>query len=399
MNQIHRKKLYLVSLMASVVATAIGSGTMGVMLSSVIEAYSLKTAQEGYMSSCISVGALAALLGGILLRGHISKPSFIFGGGMLMSAMLLLKALKMPFEGFLVACTAMGVGMGTMDSFQSAFLADLIPDRAAQGLGLLHGIFGVGGFALPLVLHRLLLAHTWRNVYLMLGIVCLALTLQFGLVSKWMTNDRLCTVKFETSELLSQIRVYTKETYFFVLLLCIFLGAAAQNGILVWTVRYVSDTLRNETIAPLCLAAFWIASTISRVITPRLTAKPSAVLAIGSALTSITWTAGVLSGKAEMMLICSIIGGLGSGCCIPVLLSEGAGFSPNNTGLITSIMMIVKTAGQILMPLVVSVMRAMNGEVVGMLLIAAMFFADAIAVAGLLWVERRRVVKEKSDMQ
>ena len=141
MDRAQKKKLYLTSLMVSVVATAIGSGAMGVMLSSIIDAYDLQTAQEGYMSSCISAGALAALLGGILLRGRVSKPAFIFWGGTLMSVMLLLKGTAIPFGVFLAVCTAMGLGMGVMDSFQSAFLADLIPERSARGLGVLHGIF------------------------------------------------------------------------------------------------------------------------------------------------------------------------------------------------------------------------------------------------------------------
>ena len=347
MDRAQKKKLYLTSLMVSVVATAIGSGAMGVMLSSIIDAYDLQTAQEGYMSSCISAGALAALLG----------------------VMLLLKGTAIPFGVFLAVCTAMGLGMGVMDSFQSAFLADLIPERSAQGLGVLHGIFGVGGFALPLALHRLLAGHGWRQVYVMIGLVCLALMLQFGLASRKMAHDRLFAVKLETSGNFSQIRNFIKQPYFFVLLLCIFLGAAAQNGVLVWTVRYVSGTLKSEALAPLC--------------------RPSAVLAAGSALTAAVWTAGIVSENAVMMLICCIIGGLGSGCCIPVLLSEGAAFSPENTGLITSILMIVKTIGQILMPLAVSAIRASIGETAGMLLIAAAFLADAVAVAGLIYVKKK----------
>ena len=227
------------------------------------------------------------------------------------------------------------------------------------------------------------------QVYVMIGLVCLALMLQFGLASRKMAHDRLFAVKLETSGNFSQIRNFIKQPYFFVLLLCIFLGAAAQNGVLVWTVRYVSGTLKSEALAPLCLSLFWIASTVSRVMTPRLPVRPSAVLAAGSALTAAVWTAGIVSENAVMMLICCIIGGLGSGCCIPVLLSEGAAFSPENTGLITSILMIVKTIGQILMPLAVSAIRASIGETAGMLLIAAAFLADAVAVAGLIYVKKK----------
>ena len=55
MDRAQKKKLYLTSLMVSVVATAIGSGAMGVMLSSIIDAYDLQTAQEGYMLSLIHI--------------------------------------------------------------------------------------------------------------------------------------------------------------------------------------------------------------------------------------------------------------------------------------------------------------------------------------------------------
>lgn len=51
--------------------------------------------------------------------------------------------------------------------------------------------------------------------------------------------------------------------------------------------------------------------------------------------------------------------------------------------------MIVKTIGQILMPLAVSAIRASIGETAGMLLIAAAFLADAVAVAGLIYVKKK----------
>lgn len=191
MDRAQKKKLYLTSLMVSVVATAIGSGAMGVMLSSIIDAYDLQTAQEGYMSSCISAGALAALLGGILLRGRVSKPAFIFWGGTLMSVMLLLKGTAIPFGVFLAVCTAMGLGMGVMDSFQSSISCRSDSGALGAGAWLYCMVFSVWA-----ALHcrwrciGLLAGHGWRQVYVMIGLVCLALMLQFGLASRKMAHDR-----------------------------------------------------------------------------------------------------------------------------------------------------------------------------------------------------------------
>lgn len=386
------RKAYGISLMVSVVATAIGSGMMGVMLGSIVETYRLLTVQEGYMSSCISVGALAALVGGIFLRSRVTKPAFITWGGVLMAAMLVLIGLPSSFPVLLAECVLMGLGMGIMDSYQSAFLADLVPERSAQALGLLHGIFGIGGFALPLILRRLLKRFFWWRIYWMVGWLCLLLVLQFGLVS-WRIGDRFsANHRLERSDGVRELFGFVGQAPFLVLLLSIFLGAAAQNGILVWTIRFVSGTLHDPELAPVCLSLFWITSTVSRIFTPRLPFRPSAVLAAGSAVTAVAWICGILSGSPRAMLICCGVSGLGSGCCIPVLLSEGAASSPENTGLTTSLLMMVKTAGQILMPLAVSAMRAGLGETMGMLLIGITFLADAGAVLGMLLVQRKRKI-------
>lgn len=43
------------------------------------------------------------------------------------------------------------------------------------------------------------------------------------------------------------------------------------------------------------------------------------------------------------------------------------------------------------MPLAVSAIRASIGETAGMLLIAAAFLADAVAVAGLIYVKKKKI--------
>lgn len=389
----NKKKLYILSLMLSVVATAIGSGAMGVMLNEIVSGYSLATFQEGFMSSCISAGALMALFIGIALRSRIHKYQFISFGGLLMAVMLLLKGMPVPFSVFLLMCFAMGLGMGVMDSFQTAYLADLLPDNTAKGLGVLHGIFGIGGFALPLVLHSLLRTLSWRSVYLLLGGFCLILILQFSLSTSLMKKEKLIPDKLEKSSSFAQMKSFSKDSYFLLLLICMFLGAASQNGILVWTVRYVSTSLKSLELAPICLSVFWIASTVSRVFAPYLPFSSIGIIAAGAIFSGIAWGAGVMSETPGGVLAACIVAGLASGCCMPMLLNEGAVFNRDNTGLITSVLMIVKTVGQILCPVFISQLKAAGGVRISMLMIAFLFFLNGIVA----WIMTRMKLRRSVD--
>ena len=179
-----QRKMYVASLLLSVAATSIASGAMGIMMNPVIDFYSLESSQEGMMSSCISAGALLALVLGMFFRNRVIKADFIVWGGFLLSIMLIAKGVSMSFPAFLAVCFLMGVGTGITDSYQSAFMADILGAEAKKGLGILHGIFGMAGFILPLCLSRLLETNTWHHVYLMIGSFSLILVLQFLVSTK-----------------------------------------------------------------------------------------------------------------------------------------------------------------------------------------------------------------------
>ena len=87
-----------------------------------------------------------------------------------------------------------------------------------------------------------------------------------------------------------------------VLLLSMILGAMAQNGVVVWVVRYVPSCLKNPGLSPLCLSVFWVTTAVSRVAVPRLRIQPLKFLAYGSVLAGMIWVLGVFSEKGILML-------------------------------------------------------------------------------------------------
>ena len=384
-----KKRLCIGALLFSVVATAAANNAMGVMLSHIVKDFSLLSSQEGLMSSCISSGALTALVIGIFLRGRVSKVQFIIGGGLLMSVMLFCKSLPMPFAFFLATCFMMGTGMGIMDSCQSSFLTDIDPVRASKNLGVMHGIFGLGGFTLPLLLHRLLQAVSWRMAYRIISLICFVLVVQFLLTTRSVRKEIPAVSRLEKSRDSGKSGAFLRSPHFLLLLLAMILAAMAQNGILVWVIRYVQTVLGNENLAPLCLSFFWVCSTVSRIFVPYLPVRPLTFLAVGSLVSALSWLAGIALGNPAVMLFVCMIAGLSSGCGMPVLLGEGARISSGNTGLVTNMLMIIKTIGQILMPVIVSTAVVAVGFTNAMRLTGILFAADGLVIAAILYFHRK----------
>ncbi len=367
-------KIYNASLKLSVVATALWSGILAVLLSDIIESYSLSGTREGLMSSMISIGALVALIATILCQGKFKKTQIIIVGGFLASATLLAKSIPMPFTMFLIACFVMGFGHGTADSCQSSFLADLNPGNTSRHMGFLHGIFGIGGVLTPILLQRLLKQFEWRTIYGIVGVACMLLIAQFAFVTHHMKTRVSVASRIEPRLTPADVKAFFRNKFYVYLLCCIFFGAAAQSGIIVWTIRYVFVTFNNPEIAAVCLSVFWIATTISRFCAPLLPLQTSQIMAWGAFISAATWAVALAINLPLAMCIACGITGLASGSCIPMSLSEGAAINPEETGFSTSILMIFKTIAQILSPIIVAFVMSLNDMRTGMVT-ASVFFA------------------------
>lgn len=371
-------RIFNISLNVSVLATALWSGILAVVLSDIINHYALIGTQEGLMGSMISTGALIALLTTIFLQGRLKKTQIIILGGLLVSAVLMIQGIPMAFLLFLLACFVMGFGHGAVDSSQSAFLADLNQGDTARHMGALHGIFGIGGMLTPILLHRLLQRFDWRTIYIIAGLICLILIAQFAVVTRYMRPRVSVASRKEPKLTLEGAREFFGSRSSVLILLALFFGAAAQSGIIIWTIRYVSVSLASPEIAAVCLSIFWITTTISRFASPMLPMRPSRIVTLGAFIAAVTWTIALLINHPLGMCVASGITGLVSGSCIPMMLSEGAAINPEKTGFSTGILMICKTIGQIVSPIIVAFVMSLGSMRTGMYVTSVLFVLNGI---------------------
>lgn len=367
-------RLYNITLKLSVISTAICSGILAVLLNDIIESYQLKGTQEGLMSSMISIGALTALITSILLQGYFKKSRLIVFSGLTAAAALILKGISMPYLIFLTVCLLMGFGNGMADSYQSSFLADLNKEDTPRHMGAMHGIFGIGGVLTPVIFSKMLKHFYWRTVYIIAGIICIVFILQFAAISHFLEKRLSLVSKTEPKFSLNNFKNLLFNRHFVMLLLCIFFCAAAQSGMTVWTIRYVSMYLKSSDLSGLCLSAFWTASTVSRFCSPLIPWKPCKIIAAGAFISAITWTIALVINVPVSIFIACIMVGLASGSGIPLSLSEGTSMYGGQTGFATSMLMFFKTVGQILSPIMIAFISSKCQMRAGMLA-TSVFFA------------------------
>ena len=382
---------YNISLKASIVATALWIGIMAVFLTDIINNYQLLVNQEGLMNSMFSVGALIALVANISLQARFKKSAIIVVFGFIAAGSLLLQGIPMSFMFFLGSCLLMGFGSGAADSCQSALLADLNPEDTAKQMGSLHGIFGVGGVLTPIFLSELAKHFHWRQVYVMTGLIACAFILQFAVVSTRMNKKMTVSEHIEPKLSLADFREALKNKSFVFVLMCIFFGGAAQSGIIVWIIRYVSEFLQNPGIAALCLSVFWVATTLSRFSAPLLPFSPAQVVGVGAILAALVWAAAISLGNSVLICIACGIVGLFTGSCIPMTVSVGAAIFPKATGFSTSMLMIFKTIAQTLSPIMVAFAMESTTTRTGMYLTSIFFILNGLF--GLLLVEKKTKLK------
>jgi MFS family permease len=375
----------------SVISTAICSGILVVLLNDIITCYQIKGTQEGLMSSMISVGSLTALFTTIFLQGRFKKANFIIVSGLLATVMMIIQGIPMSFPMFLAAGLLMGYGNGGMDSCQSSFLADLNKEDTPRHMGAMHGIFGIGGVLTPIILKTMLRYYHWRTVYMIVGMVCLLLVVQFAIVTNYLKLRVSVVGKIEPKFSVMGIKKFIANKYTILLLLSLLFGAAAQSGMIVWTIRYVSLYLNSPELAGFCLSVYWIASTVSRFCSPMMPWKPYQFLTFGAITSAIIWALALVINLPIVIFVACILVGLASGSCIPMSLSEGVAINPEQTGISTSMLMIFKSFGQILSPIVVAFMSSMYDMRVGMLITAIFFGINGIF--GILMI--REKVKSK----
>ncbi len=345
-------KILTVSLLLMVCGYSMSFNILSNTMDPLVSEFSLTGAAQGLMTSMMSLGSMVPLLIIPFLQGRISKAWLIFGASVLQVLMLLLTGLSVNFGMLLTACVLLGMGNNFTDSCVNSYMVDLHPENSAGCLGLLHGFYGIGGLLTPIIVNFIMEKSGWRSGYYAAACIYAVICVLFAVVGLRSRSGSSATEPakespFTAAMLAEYLR--TPRNIFFLVAAALY--AAAQIGLLGWVVRYTSVQFNDPQTGSMCLTAYWICTTVCRLVTPRLSVKTSILLFVGAMSACVFHVIGIISGSAVGMLIACGLIGLTSGQWIPVMISEATRGNEDRTSLITCGIFLVMGLARMLIPL------------------------------------------------
>lgn len=355
------------ALLVAMLAYACANSLMNVLLNDVIDAFAVVGTQQGYMSSMISVGTLAAVISTPFLQGRLKKTTIIILSGLLLTLGALLTGASASFPMLIGVGTILGVGVGWIDVTLSAAMIDAHPSDAPKYLGVLHGFFGIGGLAAPVIITALLAYLTWRGVYFTFGVFLVAAFSVVFFLFRAARGTSSSAAPAEAPLTAADIAGYVKRGRNWLLIICSVMAFTTQTGIVVWIMRYLQIRFGTDALGGAAISLYWVFLTINRFLAPRLPVKPMKLFTVGSALFALAMFIGIAADSPAALCAAIAVGGMTSGHLIPVLLSECAAGYEGQSTLTTSAVMLSMCASRIVTPLLMAWLTVAASPVAGML--------------------------------
>ena len=352
-----------IALLICMVAYAFANSLLSVLLNDVIDAFSIAGAKQGLMTSMMSVGTLAAILVTPLLQGRFSKRSVILASGVILGVGSVLTASAGSFFTLLALCVFIGLGVGWIDVDLSADMLDTHPRDSTKYLSLLHGFYGVGGLAAPLVIAAMMTSLSWRGAYRGVGLLVLAAV---GAAALLFRSGQKSAAASEEKLKRADLSAYFSSGRNWVLIACAFLSFVMQTTIIAWVVRYFKLSFGTDALGGAAISIYWVCLTISRFLFPRLHMKPMRLYTLGSLLFALVMAAGILLHSPAALCVACGLGGLTSGHMIPVMIGVCAVGYEGKSTLTTSIVMLTMCIGRFVTPLLMAWLTAAVSADAGM---------------------------------
>lgn len=383
-----KNKFFIVGIYSMMFMAAVGSTTQGIMLTHYIDFYNLKSVNQGMMSTAQSIGQFASLFIVGFLIGKFRKSGILAFSAFVVAVIFFVISKGIPFTFFILLYAIYGLAFGFIDSLASSIMVDYFKDRSAAFMNLLHGIYGVGGLAGPLLIKwGESCGFTWQMNLVVIGVlssIASVIYISAAAVRRVGSIELDCAAR---KTKLTDVTSFLMNKKGWLLVSCAFLYGSHQIGITVWIVRYISDYLETPQWGPIALSAFWIAIATSRLMCSRLKISKYAMLWKGHLLSGIVVVLGVLSGNGFIMMICTGICGFAEGAILPLTLDIACHWTIEKTSVGSSVILFAHYMGSIITPLIMALVISEISIKAGMIIPGVLSLMAAVLAIQLNKIE------------
>jgi fucose permease len=279
----HRNRFFFV-LAFGFVLLGMGVTVPGVTWPSVAESFGRSLAELGYVTLLFGSGyTVSSFLSGRLSARRGIGPLLI-GAGVLSVIALTILSVSRTWPTFLIATGLLGVGGGLVDAATNTYVAIR---RGVRSMGFIHGVFGVGAIAGPLLVTALLqVGLSWRVAFALLAVGQGMYVAGLWHFARNLSAPSAADQPGRRTGLLGNPLLIWSLVVFFV-----YAGVGAGAG--VWAFTYLTNERGlTDGVSGLIVAGYWGAFTASRLILGAMgeKARPETVLRWSAASTAAAFT-------------------------------------------------------------------------------------------------------------
>jgi fucose permease len=301
------------------------------------------------------VGTLLAGVGSDVL-GH---RRLVWLAALLLAAALALAAGATRWILFLLGLILVSVAQGALSTGINAMIADAGRTARARALNLLHGVYGVGAAASPLIIGSLIdRGLLWRLVLAGTGLLWLVYSL---VVHQFYRAERLDTPGGTVQPLnLGMLR----ERPFLALFLIAFIYNGVAVSLLTWIALFTQESVGFSTFVSVSMiSVFYVALTIGRFVCAAVAERlgyAGTLLFLAFGIT-LTYPLVVLGSHPLLVGAGVFLTGLSLSGLFPTALADGAHRYPTQTGMVSGTLNVALTLGSLVPPLWTGLIAEMAG--------------------------------------
>ena len=312
----------------------------GVLLSNMIDTFSLTASRQGFPNTAAFAGAIVGLLITFVFSGRLRKWMLLSAAMALCSVMLAGLRGASSFALFTGIWFLLGIGMGLLDTLLSACLAPLYDGKTAvRMMCILHTAYGLSSTVLPFFMKYLLRkGFFWKNIYLLLAVYSGLLLICAVIFRIWRfdTPPQALRASGSIFGLIRKGRLY----FWIAAMIC---HGFFLSGLSTWINRYSESTGKAFTSIP-AMSFMFLGLMLSRLIVPFLPFTIQDYICAGGFGSGAVLFLGIAF--PGILSPCLLVSGLLYGALIPCILSLVCDRLRENTLFATTALMLSLYLGQ-----------------------------------------------------
>ena len=368
---INEKQRYILTFFLFIMNLACGFSLamIGPIMANIYQEHHLRLYQGGFLLAAQSLGGVVALITGAILIDKISKIEFVLFLFIAFALVLIFVGLSIDYYTLILIFFLLGLSTKGLEAAGSALVADIHPGKQGTYLALLHACFAVGVFLGPLYAQILLHSQiAWKSLFLVCGSLCIVFIVFF-----YFFKDKKQLIALNNISAPGRIKEVMRNPTLWLLSLIMFLYCGQMFGLLNLFPKFLeTEAGAQPRVAGLTPSAFWMGVILSRLLAAKRVkiCQPKVLIHWGCLLSGVLLAVGILSKMLWLTFVMVGLAGFFAGAVIPLVVTMGCSWFPENTGTVSSMLFLAGSLAAIVFPLFIEMIAEYANFYFGISIIA-----------------------------